>query len=293
MNEGIVYNIQRYCIHDGPGIRTTVFLKGCPLECVWCHNPEGLSQKKEILFNPQRCAYCKMCIKICPHKAIATDKGKPQIKRTLCKTCGKCISICPSYALELKGRTMASEDIVKEITKDSVFYEQSGGGVTFSGGEPLYQGEFLAELLKLCKKKGLHTAVDTSGYSKWEVFESIIPFTDLFLYDLKFSGSQKHKKYTGVPNKSILENLKNLAKTKAEIIVRIPVIPGINDDSKNITETGNILSKLKIKNFDILTYHETASDKYTALGKNYKLKNTKKPNSQTIEKITEKIKLML
>ena len=286
MTTGIIFNIQRYSIHDGPGIRTTVFLKGCPLNCWWCQNPESQLSGQEMLFWGDRCIGCGACSTICPSGAIKIKNGIPVTEKEKCILCGKCIEKCPALAREMIGEKLTVEEIIKEIEKDLVFYEESGGGVTFSGGEPLGQSEFLESLLICCQKKKIHTAVDTSGYISWEILSKISSKVDLFLYDLKIMDNERHKKYTGVSNELILENLKKLSSVHNNIFVRFPVIPGINDDYQNIKETGEFLSSLKIAQVNLLPYHYIGIDKYRRLGRTYKLVTTQPPSEEKLSEVS-------
>ena len=286
MTIGIIFNIQRYSIHDGPGIRTTVFLKGCPLNCWWCQNPESQLSGQEMLFWGVRCIGCGACSTICPSNAIQIKNGIPVTEKEKCILCGKCTEKCPALAREMIGKKLTTEEVTKEIEKDLVFYEESGGGVTFSGGEPLGQSEFLDSLLICCQKKKIHTAVDTSGYISWEILNKIHSKVDLFLYDLKIMDSGRHKKHTGVFNELILENLKKLSLVHRNIFIRFPVIPGINDDSKNIKEMGVFLSSLNIAQVNLLPYHYMGIDKYRRLGRTYHLAATQPPSEERLSEIS-------
>jgi len=283
---GTVFNIQRYSIHDGPGIRTTVFLKGCPLDCWWCQNPESQLSGQEMIFWGDRCIGCGACSLNCPSGAIQIKNGIPITEKEKCILCGKCIEKCPALAREMIGKKLTTEEVIKEIEKDLVFYKESGGGVTFSGGEPLGQSEFLEGLLSGCRKKKIHTAVDTSGYISWEILNKISPKVDLFLYDLKLMDNEKHKKYTGEFNELILENLKKLSSVHNNILVRFPVIPGINDDYQNIKEIGKFLSSLKITQVSLLPYHYIGIDKYRRLGMTYKLAGIQPPSEERLSEIS-------
>ncbi len=286
LTTGIIFNIQRYSIHDGPGIRTTVFLKGCPLNCWWCQNPESQLSGQEMLFWGDRCIGCGACSTICPSNAIRIKNGIPVTEKEKCILCGKCTEKCPALAREMIGKKLTTEEVIKEIEKDLVFYEESGGGVTFSGGEPLEQFEFLESLLVCCQKKKIHTTVDTSGYISWEILSKISSKVDLFLYDLKIMDSERHKKYTGISNEIILENLKKLSSVHHNIFVRFPLIPGINDDYQNIKETGEFLSSLKIAQVNILPYHYIGIDKYRRLGRTYKLVTTQPPSEEKLSEVS-------
>jgi len=287
---GIVFNIQKYSIHDGPGIRTTVFLKGCPLDCWWCHNPESKKQGLEIIYWPQKCLGCGSCINVCPQKAIYMEGGSLEKNKELCLRCGKCSKFCPTEAMELVGKQMTIDQVMKEIEKDKIFYDESKGGVTFSGGEPLTQPEFLYGLLQRCKGQGIHTAVDTSGLASWEVLSKIIKGTDLFLYDIKHLDDEAHKKYTGVSNQLILGNLKKLAYEGAHINIRMPIIPGINDDDENIVNTALFITSLNINLVNILPYHHTGADKYGRLGELYRLSDVQSPSDERMLQIQKRMK---
>ena len=290
MTTGIIFNIQRYSIHDGPGIRTTVFLKGCPLNCWWCQNPESQLSGREMIFWGDRCIGCGACSTICPSGAIKIKNGIPVTEKEKCILCGKCIEKCPALAREMIGEKLTAEEIIKEIEKDLVFYKESGGGVTFSGGEPLGQSEFLEGLLNGCREKKIHTAVDTSGYISWEILNKISSKVDLFLYDLKIMDNKRHKKYTGVSNEIIIENLKKLSSVHNNVFVRFPVISGINDDYQNIREMGEFLSSLKIVQVNLIPYHYIGMDKYRRLGMTYKLAGIQPPSEERLSEVSAILK---
>ncbi len=287
MNTGLIFNIQRYSIHDGPGIRTTVFLKGCPLSCWWCHNPEGQQDGQEIIFWENRCLGCGKCFDHCPSGAIQIKDKKPVTDKTKCTLCGRCVQVCPAQAREILGIKMTVGEVIKEIEKDSIFYEESGGGVTFSGGEPLRQIEFLNHLLDYCRQRRILIAIDTCGHLSWEFLEKVYPKVDLFLYDLKIMDSKKHQKYTGVTNDIILENLKRLSLKHHNIYIRLPIISGVNDDFQNIRELGRFLSSLNIVQINLLPYHNIGMDKYHRLNKSCRLSRTKPPSEEVLTKISE------
>ena len=251
----MIFDIQRNSFVDGPGIRTTVFFKGCNLRCKWCHNPESQSFDKQMMFYKDKCTGCGKCREVCPNHLQS------------CDFCGKCELYCPADARKVCGREYTPAEVFAEVIKDKAFYDNSGGGVTFSGGECMLQLDFLCEILEKCKSAGIHTAVDTAGNVPWESFEKILPFTDLFLYDIKAFDAELHRKGTGVSNELILENLKNLS-GRADIIVRIPVIGGYNDNDEEIRQIADFLRQIKIIKAELLPYHAMGEHKYTALGRN-------------------------
>jgi len=266
--EGMVFNIMRFSVSDGPGIRTTVFLKGCPLHCVWCHNPESIDRGPEILIRQERCIRCGSCAEDCEEHAIVRVGDRYETDRDLCVACGGCIDACAADAREMIGRKMRTDEVMEDVLRDRLFYERSGGGVTFSGGEPLLQHEFLHELLTTCKQEGLHTAVDTTGFTTPAILEKIAALTDLFLYDLKSVDDDIHTRFTGVSNEIILANLRRLAEWNASVIVRIPIVPGVNDDAGSIANAGAFVASLKtVKELHLLPYHRTGVAKLDRLGK--------------------------
>jgi pyruvate formate lyase activating enzyme len=268
MVQGTVFDIQTYSLHDGPGIRTTVFLKGCPLTCIWCQNPESQHHQPELLFYPERCTGCGQCVSACPRQAIQMADGKSHTKRNLCEGCGKCADTCLNTARTLSGRVWSADEVFSELKKDEAFYRRSGGGITLSGGEPLTQPEFTSAILALCKQAGLHTTIETTGMARWETLEKILEYVDLVLYDLKHMDSRSHQRCTGIPNDLILENLKRIRKNYAiPIVVRIPIIPGYNADLKNIEATARfIVDEIGLDTkVNILAYHRLGESKYGRL----------------------------
>jgi pyruvate formate lyase activating enzyme len=290
MKDSIIFDIKKYAIHDGPGIRTTVFFKGCPLHCWWCHNPEGQDPEPELVYRKSRCIGCGECAKNCLQQAIFPEAQHISIKRKSCISCGDCAQVCPSDALSIAGKSMSVKEVLEEIEKDRAFYEESGGGVTFSGGEPFLQPDFLNALLAECKERNIHTTIDTCGFARYEIIEKMRDKVDLFLYDIKIMDSKKHREYTGASNERILENLRKLAENGSSIVIGFPIIPGINDDDKNAARTAKLISSLpNIEHVSLLPYHRAGIEKYRNLGKPYKLDKTQPPSHQKIKSIKEKM----
>jgi pyruvate formate lyase activating enzyme len=282
MTSGMIFDIKRYAIHDGPGIRTAIFFKGCPLDCWWCHNPEGKTRQPQLMFRENRCKADKACLEVCPLGAITWDDGSITDWAN-CDACGKCAEVCYSGARELVGKQMSVSQLMAEVERDLPFYEQSGGGVTFTGGEPLFQATFLVRALIACKQKQLHTAVDTSGYASWATFSKLVPLVDLFLYDLKLMNEVMHVKFTSVSNKLIQANLLKLSAAGANIIVRIPLIPHINADEENLSQCADYLAQLPhLGGVALMPYHDIGMAKYQAMGLEYRLPDTKPPTNEQI-----------
>ena len=258
--------IQRFCMHDGPGIRTTVFLKGCPLRCAWCHNPETQKSNSQLLYYSQKCIGCTACAAVCPH-GVHSFEGEHTLDRSLCHSCGLCAKACPTGALELVGKDCTVEEILAEVAKDAAFYGEQGG-VTVSGGEPFLQKEATLALLKACKEKGFHTAVETCGFFDSALLEDAVAYTDLFLWDLKDTNEERHKQYTGVGNELILENLKKLLATGTPLWIRIPIIPTVNDTEEELQRIKEyIFSFGSPKKIELLPYHAMGEHKYAAINK--------------------------
>lgn len=269
MNQPFIFDIKRYAINDGPGIRIVIFLKGCNLNCAWCHNPESISTETERMYAPAKCIQCGTCVEACPEKALTLTPEGIVTDTERCNMTGRCAEVCPTKAIEISGKLLSVTEIMNEIEKERVFFDQSGGGVTFSGGEPLLQSKFLIELLDECGKRGIHRAVDTAGLANTEIILEVAKRTDLFLYDLKLMDSEKHRQWVGVPNEKILENLKVLAETGVKIIIRIPLVGGVNDDAENMEATARFIAELsgEKKEVNLLLYHKIAQTKYQKLGR--------------------------
>ncbi len=262
-----VFNIQRCSVHDGPGVRTTVFLKGCPLCCDWCHNPEGLDRAPEVAITGHRCVGCGACAEVCPEAADGRAARGPDWDDGTCRRCGECAAVCPGQARELIGEPRVVAELVAELERDRPFFEASGGGVTFSGGEPLCHPTFLAACLEACRELGLHTAVDTSGFAPTRVARDIGALTDVLLYDLKHTDPEIHRRHTGRDNRLIVANLRELSASGAEIWIRLPLIPGFNDDDANLDATAELIRSLAGRHpVFVLPYHATGADKHRRLG---------------------------
>ena len=281
---GLVFNLMRFALHDGPGIRTTVFLKGCPLDCWWCHNPEGRSPKRQVVWVAERCIHCGDCVRACP--AGALQLGESVVRDPhLCRLHTCCVDACSTGAQTVFGRWMSVSDLTAEILKDRIFFDESGGGVTISGGEPLMQADFLEALLVACHAQRIHTVVDTCGYAESHVVERIAGNVDLFLFDLKLMNPEKHKKFTGMRNDRILANLTLLAESGRAVIVRIPVIPGVNDDEDNLTAVSRFLTPLGLRNVDLLPLHQIAGGKYARLGLTCRMEDLLPPTEEHLQAI--------
>jgi len=289
LEAGIIFNIQKFSIHDGPGIRTTVFFKGCPLSCIWCHNPESQSTKKELLYDRKKCVLCKTCEAVCPTKAVRLLNDRMVTDLDKCIFCGKCVTYCMYEAREIAGKEYTVDEVLKVVLQDRIFYKQSGGGVTISGGEPLVQIDFVEVLLKRLKEEGIATAIDTCGAVSFEVLERAAKYTDLFLYDIKLLDDQMHKEYIGVSNKIVIDNLIKLSKIHDNINLRMPVIEGINAEDSHIEETLRIIKDLNIEKINLLPYHDIAKHKYRKLGLNYDEDKMSKPSAEKMKAYKEMI----
>jgi len=285
---GVIFNTERFAIHDGPGIRTVVFLKGCPLRCLWCSSPEGQKVGPELLFFGDKCIKCGQCSKACLKNAITETKDDELIiDRNTCNNCGsnfgKCTERCYTGSLVVKRRYVAVEEIISEILKDEPFYRRSGGGVTFSGGEPTYQPEFLLQSLRMCGEYSLNRVIETCGYTKWEVFEQILKHLDLVYFDIKHMDPTKHRQYTNVSNELILSNIKQVSLSGVPMVLRIPVVPGYNDSERNVRETAKFALTLQnLMRIELLPYHRLGLSKYRALGLDYRLAQVTPPSRENI-----------
>jgi pyruvate formate lyase activating enzyme len=283
MENAKIFNIQHYSLQDGPGIRTTIFFKGCPLSCRWCHNPESQSSEPEIWVNENLCRRCGECREVCPQHGPLADGTRSIRDGALCIRCGQCVAACPIKARQLLGHTVTVAEMFKEIEKDQIFYEDSGGGVTFSGGESLLQADFLLKILQLCRVRGIHTAVDTSGYAPREDLLAIGVFTDLMLYDLKIMDDRKHREYTGVSNRMILDNLVALGKIHHNIWIRIPIVPGVNDSPENLIATAQFLAaNVQVRLVNLLPYHDTGMHKLLRLDRSNLLGDVSRPTLESL-----------
>lgn len=268
MQNGVLFNIQSYSVQDGPGIRTTFFLKGCPLACAWCHNPEGISRRPEIIVVEARCIRCGECFSVCPQQDPNQEKRPLAARPDACTVCGQCANACPTAARTVVGREFSPREVLERAKKDRLFYEESGGGVTFSGGEPLVQPAFLQQALRACREEQIHTAVDTCGFAPEDVLLEVAKHTDLFLFDLKFINDKLHREYTGVSNALILENLATLGRVHEEIWVRVPLIPGVNDAPVELEQMATFVSQIPaVRQVRLLPYHRIGLPKWRRLGR--------------------------
>lgn len=283
---GWIFNIQRYSIQDGPGIRTTVFFKGCPLTCHWCSNPESQALHPELLYFDSQCAGCRRCVEACPNGATLLGPNEEiVIDRRLCKVCGVCVDVCLADARVVSGETMTTDHVVSVVEKDSLFYRNSDGGVTFSGGEPTHQASFLLELLKDCQSKGFHTCLDTCAHVHWEALKDALEHVDLVLCDVKHMQPERHKELTGADNHLILDNVKRIVEMGKEIIIRMPLLPGINDSEDNLNALGSFMSELSMRRLDLLPYHRLGAKKYERLGMEYRLEELSSFKKEKVESI--------
>ncbi len=277
MTNGLTFSIQRFSTDDGPGLRTTVFMKGCPLRCAWCHTPEGIAPHPELVWHDVRCIGARGCLSVCDESALELSSGGMRIDRGSCTVCARCAEACPSGALEIIGRAWSADDLMTELLKDRVFFETSGGGITFSGGEPIQQFEFLCQVLPRCKSAGLQVALDTCGLAAWERYERVLPYVDLVLFDLKLMDSDQHRSATGASNVLILDNARRMAERGTRLWVRTPVIPGYTDSEENITSIACFIREHlpAVERWDLLAYTNLGQPKYHRLDLSYALEDAR------------------
>lgn len=285
MQKAMIFDIKPYSINDGPGIRITIFFKGCPLSCIWCHNPEGISPHVQKLYTQSKCIGCGSCVESCPKDALQLTPEGIVTDTQLCDLCGICATVCPTKAMEMSGREVTVNEIVSRIRRETITMDHSEGGVTLSGGEPMMQSEFLIELLDALGNEGIHRAVDTTGFARTETLLEVAKRTDLFLYDLKMMDSDRHRRFTGVPNEKILENLRILAEAGANINIRIPLIRNVNADDANLRQSAGFLASLPGNRMTVslLPYHNIASHKYNKMGQEYDEGQMAEPSAAEIE----------
>lgn len=289
----LIFDIKRYAINDGPGIRITFFFKGCPLNCIWCHNPESINKEVQKLYTKSKCIGAQKCTEVCPNNALVLTKDGIITDYSKCNLCGLCAEVCPTKAIEMSGRQITAEEVIEKIENERLFFEESGGGVTFSGGEPLMHADFLLPILKELGKRNIHRVIDTCGFANRNIVKKIATETDLFLFDLKLFDSDKHLKFTGQRNEVILENLKFLSKNGSKIIIRIPLIKGVNANTECITKMAKFISSLegKKKNVNLLAYHDIAKMKYEKLGDSYNHEDLTTPSEIEIEEFIKIFKI--
>lgn len=290
MEKAVVTNIQGYSIHDGPGIRTVVFFKGCPLRCIWCANPENLSAKPQVGFLKNLCRDCARCAKHCPKNAIVPGTGIYRIDRSMCDDCGSCVEGCYYDALVRYGETMTSQEVYQKVRRDKMFYDSSGGGVTVSGGEPMGHSEFIFELFSLCGEEKINTCIETCGFAPRAAFERVLPVTDIFYFDLKLMDGEAHRRYTGRDNELILENARLVVQSGKKVLFRQPLIPGINDSVENIAATAEFMKGLGPGGMEIqlMPYHRAGQTKYDALGLKYETAELNVMTAQELESVKER-----
>ena len=293
---GLVADIDHFAVHDGPGIRTAVYLKGCPLHCVWCHSPETQSFSAELLYLPQKCSACGLCLSPCAQGALSSvnepspQAGEGQICRIAvdwerCTHCAACTSVCYPGALKMSGTWMTAAELVAQVEKDLPFFNSSGGGVTLTGGEATAQPGFSIQFLSGCRALGIHTALETNGCAPWSLYQDLLEVVDLFLYDIKHMDESSHRRLTGASNHLVLSNLRSLAEQGAEIIVRVPCIPGLNDDPANIAATAAFVRQIGLHTIHLLPYNSSAGAKYTWLGREYSLEQQPSQSGQAMDEL--------
>lgn len=273
---GVVFDIQRCSLYDGPGIRTSVFLKGCPLHCIWCHNPESQAPRPQLSFCEELCVQCLRCVPACPEKAHFAEGRRHRVDFGRCKACGRCCRVCAQGALKIVGETWDAERLLREVERDRAFYDRSGGGVTLTGGEPMLQAPFTREILRLAKQRGIHTCLETCGFAPEEEYREILPYTDLFLFDYKETDPEKHRKLTGASNEGILKNLDFLYRSSASIVLRCPLIPGVNDFRGHLEGIAALGRKYpRLGGIELMAYHDMGEGKRRNVGMPAGLKGLK------------------
>jgi len=283
---GMVFDVKRFALHDGPGIRTTVFLKGCPLSCKWCHNPESISAAAELFWSQAACTGCRKCMEVCEHNAVEFAAAARTYHADRCVLCGRCAQSCPAGAITLVGAEMTAGQVLDVVLRDKPFYDSSGGGVTVSGGEPLAQKDFTASLLRGARGRGIHTCLDTSGHGPWEHLEELLGWTDMVLLDIKLIDPDRHKALTGAGNETILDNARRLAASGVELVVRVPIIPERNDSPADVAELAKFLKTLDgVRRIELLPYNRLAESKYARLGLAYEPAGLETPNEAHILRI--------
>ena len=291
MAQGMILNIQHFNLHDGPGVRTLVFFKGCPLRCRWCANPESVNGRPEVGFTAALCVRCGKCSEICPAHAVSCgEDGFPRIDRQECKVCGECVSVCESGALTMYGRDMTAEEVFEQVSRDKLFYDGTNGGVTVTGGEPLQQPRLLLDLFKLCRSAGISTCLETSGWANPKYLEEVLPMTDFFLFDLKHMDSRLHRELTGKPNRRILANAARVASSGVSVLFRMPLIPSVNDNVENVRATAQFLATVSGSNvlgIELMPYHRFGVGKYEVLGLQYTMDTIEPPEDGDLELVRE------
>ncbi|WP_319466365.1 glycyl-radical enzyme activating protein [uncultured Pseudodesulfovibrio sp.] len=284
MSQGNIYNIQRMSVHDGPGLRTTVFLKGCPLKCLWCSNPESQKTTPQMMYFENLCTGCGGCTEVCPNDAVTIQNGKSVWDIEKCTDCGKCADVCPSKAREMSGKEMTVEEVMKIVRKDALFYENSGGGVTFGGGEPTSGGQFFLDMAQAARDEGFHVTVDTCGYCPEERFDKTIELADLFLFDCKHMDPEQHKKLTGVDNTIILRNMRAALASGKEVHIRMPLMPDMNDSDENIAAMAAFFKEFGRDEIEVMPCHAFGRSKYAALGWEYRMSGEYTPEQLEVVK---------
>jgi len=291
--EGRIFSIERYAIHDGEGIRTNIFLKGCPMRCLWCANPEGINYECQLLYTKNRCIGCGECVKVCPSGALMIQNDYLLLDRSKCSRCGNCIAQCYAGALEFDSQDIKVSVVMEHILKDTSFYRHSGrGGITLTGGEPLYQSEFAREILRCAKENLIHTTIETCGDYSWGCLESVLPYVDMIFFDLKHADCNKHNEITGKTNERVISNLKRLGNYSVPLIIRVPIIPGLNDSEKNIEKIASIAKSINnLKSIELLPYHQLGLAKYNKLGIEYPLSGITPPSEKQMNYLCSLIQL--